>query len=397
MFALNKKLLFLRKAVFFDINDFLKNKNEYTMTIIVSGQNEHYQLLVESNSKNENNIPCVCPPLPINSLDWHNLRSFSIGQFHTVIVTNEGELLCIGDDNKYQIGSNERKLYDKVTKFSLSGYEDRKFKLAQCGKNYTLYLTEGNNDMKEEVLICCNKSPNFKPIKFNYGENNIKILKTGKTRVGIVDDKDNLYLIEKKEIDIAENEGENIISIDAKRINHPIKNGIKDICICETFICILSEDGIVYGNEEMNKNRKNFVQISFPPQSHSKIAKIVGTHFHCIAITEDKNAYVFSYNGSGQLGLGHKEDTNKFVEIPFFIQNKIKIIDAATSGFHSLFLSDDQKIFSCGNNFNGQLLKNNLEEKEDNLIPQEISFHDIKFTKVHSLLCSEWGSAIFVE
>lgn len=366
------------------------------MTIIVSGQNEHYQLLIEPNTKNENGIPCVCPPVPINSLDWHNFRSFSIGQFHTVIITNDGEILCIGDDQKYQIGSNDRKIYDRITQIKLSGYEDRKFKRALCGKNYTVYLTEATQDRKEELLICCNKSQEFKPIKILFGDNNIKILKTGKTRIGIVDDKDTLYLVEKKEIDAIEDENK-IISVKAKKIDHNVKNSIKDICVCETFIGILSNDGILYGNEEMNKNRKNFVQIALPPQCHSKISKIVGTHFHCIAITEDKNVFVYNYNGSGQLGLGHKEDTNKFVEIPFFVQNKIKIIDAATSGFHSLFLSDDQKIYSCGNNFNGQLLQKTLEEKEENLIPQEVSFSDIKFNKVHSLLCCEWGSAIFVE
>ena len=365
------------------------------MTIIVSGQNEHFQLLVESNTKNENEIPCVCPPLPVNIINWHNLRSFSIGQFHTVIVTNDGEAFCIGDDSKYQIGNNERKLYDKISKVSLLGYENRKFKRAQCGKNYTIYLTEESQDGKEELLLCCNKSPDFKPIKILYGENKIKLLKTGKTRIGIVDDKNTLYLVEKKEIDISEDD--NVATMKAKIIQHNIKNEIKDICVCETFIAILSNDGIVYGNEEMNKNRKNFVQISFPPQLHSKICKIVGTHFHCIAITEDKNAFVYSYNGSGQLGLGNKEDTNKFVGIPFFIENKIKIIDAATSGFHSLFLSDDQRVFSCGNNFNGQLLQKTMEEKEENLIPQEVSLPDVRFNNIHSLICSEWGSAIFVE
>lgn len=358
--------------------------------IFISGQNDHSQLIATSNSKNENQMSCICPPVKLEGIDWHQLRSFSIGQFHTVLISADGDILCIGDNTKSQIGSNSQTIYDHLTKISLPCYVNRKFKMALCGKNYTVYLTEETEHNREEILLCCNKNPTQNPIRINIGENKVKLIKNGKTRIGIVDSKNNLFLVEKKDIEVVHD------AVEAQLIDHPLLTGIRDICICETFICVLSSNGILYGNGEINKNRKNFTQIAFP--QGKKIQKIIGTHFHCVAISETFDAYVYNYNGSGQLGLGNTEDTSKFVEIPYFVQNQIKIRDAATSGFHTLFLSEDElHAYACGSNFNGQLMHDNFDEGEQNLVPSEIHVPEISGHQIQSVICSEWGSVIFVD
>ena len=173
------------------------------MSLFVAGQNNHSQLIVKHNSENENKIKCVCPPKKVEELNWKNLRSFSIGQFHTVFVDSGGFAFCAGDDTKYQIGTKSRQVYNEVTKIEIEGYENAKFKLADCGKNYTLYLTDEDNI---KVLICCNRCKDFKPIQIVFDDEkiNIKILKTGKTKIGILDYKDNLNVVDKKHIDLDE-------------------------------------------------------------------------------------------------------------------------------------------------------------------------------------------------
>ncbi|OHT14382.1 hypothetical protein TRFO_15317 [Tritrichomonas foetus] len=361
------------------------------MAIFISGQNAHSQLMVPSNTENENKTPCVCPPVQIPNLNWTDMKTFSIGQDHTVFVTSDGIAHCAGSDEKYQIGTKSRQIYKEVSEVSLEGYESYKFKSAFCGKHYTLYLTESPT---EEILICCNKCRDFKPIRITLNANptNIKMIKAGKTRIGFLDENDNLYIVEKKEIDL----DDDVHDLKARKIEHPVSNGVKDFCIGETFICILSNDGKVFGNEELNKNRKNFTQVAISPKP-IKFVKVFGTHFHCIILGENGSTFVFSYNGGGQLGLGDKEDTNKFVEQPFFLENKVKIVDVASSGFHTLFLSQDGRVFSCGNNFNGQLMHSECYEDERNLIPEAITHEGITHGKVKSMYCGEFASALFIE
>jgi alpha-tubulin suppressor-like RCC1 family protein len=83
--------------------------------------------------------------------------------------------------------------------------------------------------------------------------------------------------------------------------------------------------------------------------------KIVCGGFHSLALAaispEKSQVIAFGLNNSGQLGLGHEKE----VLVPTPIENLEDIIDLAAGDGHSLFLNSKGQVLTCGSNHWGQL------------------------------------------
>jgi len=74
---------------------------------------------------------------------------------------------------------------------------------------------------------------------------------------------------------------------------------------------------------------------------------------HMFAVTEDGSVYGWGRNEKGQLGLGDTKDR----KVPAKLEEGLaghKVVRAATGKNHSLFLTDEGKVFACGDNKSGQ-------------------------------------------
>ena len=88
------------------------------------------------------------------------------------------------------------------------------------------------------------------------------------------------------------------------------------------------------------------------PQKILEIPPVVSVdcgEFHTLIITNDSNLWSCGYNNYGQLCLGNQEDQLKPQKTLFSNISKI-----FASFFHSLFQNNKGEIFSCGNNEYGQ-------------------------------------------
>ena len=84
------------------------------------------------------------------------------------------------------------------------------------------------------------------------------------------------------------------------------------------------------------------------------ISKIKCGDYHSAFLTNDGKVYSCGSNGSGQLGLGDTINRN----VPTLISTNIgslTISDITCGNSHSLFLTNDGKVYSCGSNYSGQL------------------------------------------
>lgn len=74
--------------------------------------------------------------------------------------------------------------------------------------------------------------------------------------------------------------------------------------------------------------------------------------FHWLAISEDYKVYAWGFNAKGQLGV----NDCTYRSNPTLIQSLsgYKIVAVATGKHHSLFLTDEGDVFSCGDNSHGE-------------------------------------------
>ena len=70
---------------------------------------------------------------------------------------------------------------------------------------------------------------------------------------------------------------------------------------------------------------------------------------HTLIVTNDSNLWSCGNNDYGQLCLGHKEQQNTIKQTSFSNIEKI-----SAGGYHSLFQNEEGEIFSCGHNIDGR-------------------------------------------
>ena len=154
----------------------------------------------------------------------------------------------------------------------------------------------------------------------------------------------------------------------------------------------LASDNKVYscGNNEFGQlGLENFNNQSTPREVNYftdyviTITQIACGANHTIFLASDNKVYSCGNNDFGQLGLNSTEvKITEPTEIAFFTNNVITITQIACGADYTIFLANDNKVYSCGNNSNGQLGINSLIEKNE---PTEIAFftdNEITITQI---------------
>jgi hypothetical protein len=100
------------------------------------------------------------------------------------------------------------------------------------------------------------------------------------------------------------------------------------------------------------------------------VTKIIAAGYHSLFLTDDNRLWSCGYNFTGELGVGSKDNSLVPKAISFF-QNKSKIISVAVGSQHTLVLLADGELYSWGYNKFGQL---GLGNTQDHLLPERISF-----------------------
>ncbi len=115
---------------------------------------------------------------------------------------------------------------------------------------------------------------------------------------------------------------------------------------------------------------------------------------HSLILCDDGSVYGFGANGSGQLGLGHKNNQSTPQLIP--MPRRTRPCQISAGGDYSLILCDDGSVYGFGDNAQGQLgLRHNTNQSTPQLIPmpREARPCQISASAQHSLILCDDGSA----
>ena len=334
----------------------------------VSGNNLSCQLSGSITNQTKDNITS---PYQSN-LDIPSLLSFSL-YYCPIWITRSMEAFAVGDNKQKQISStlpNEILANDTKINLQYKNGQPCKFISAVSGYHYTLYqILSENSDTYQLAYAFYNE----KTIFLNINKRSPMSLFGGQSTSAAIDSDGMLIIIPSNDFSKSE----------PKELSLP--DGEKAIKVaCGDTIFVLSQTGRVF-RYSLETSDEPFVEVK--ELLGIKINEISGTRSHFFAISDDGRVFGLGSNENGKLGM--PKDADHFEVIKSF--GKHKVIEAFAGNRHSLFLTSEGKVLSCGFNYCGELMLGN---------PQTTSIHTPKETLITSnatfCISGSLVSAVFV-
>lgn len=293
------------------------------------------------------------------TIDVHSILAFSVYSNHAVWVTKDGEGYTVGDNRGFAIiGTLEEKEYPETTKFDFYDDDGNSCKLLSvvCGSCYTLYHVQPNNNENGDTRLAFvewNRNKG-KPLFLNLSGWNAIRLFGGRETAAAIDESGSIIVITEIVFD-SPNEPPPILFL-------PGKEKASCVACARTFIFALSLTGRVSSCHISSDGKIESSFILVKELENVKCVQISAMWDHVLAVTEDGRVFAFGSNVSGQIGLGIEvRSVDSFTLVETLSEYKIK---AAFAGYmHSLFVTNDGTLLSCGRNSFGQLFLNDGPSK----------------------------------
>lgn len=279
--------------------------------------------------------------------------SISLSSYHSIVLTNKGNLYTWGANNYYQLGVGNTKNQNTPQKVILPN--EVKAKFVFCGDSFSFFLGDDDN-------------------LYSWGYNYYGQLGIGNT----------------------------IVQKTPQLIKFPNNVKAKLVSIGKDHCMTIGDDGNLYtwgrnqngqlgiGNTE-NKNTPQLVNLS----NGIKAKYIYSGGFHSLMIGTDNNLYSWGYNIHGELGIGNCIDQNtpQLVRLP----NGIKPKYISAGYIHSLLIGNDGNLYSWGRNYRYSLgLKNSNDQNTPQLVtlPSGIKANYIYANFLNSVVVEENGDFV---
>jgi alpha-tubulin suppressor-like RCC1 family protein len=114
------------------------------------------------------------------------------------------------------------------------------------------------------------------------------------------------------------------------------------------------------GSEKVEGSKLQYAKSKLKPQKllTKNVVDVFTALNHSFLYTQQGKRKVlkgWGFNRHGQLGNGHRENVWIPEEITFFSSKNLEVKDITGGDFHTLFLTTNNEIYSCGKNDEGQL------------------------------------------
>ena len=260
-------------------------------------------------------------PLIIPTLNSFTITAIACGVSHTIFLTNEGKVYSGGRNGSGQLGLGNTT--NQPTPEPISTLNSFTITAIACGEFHTVFLTN-----EGKVYSCGNN-----------GSGQLGQSTTTKTP--------------------------SIISTTTTIGGTPTAfNDLKITAIAcgREYTVFLTNEGKVYScgynsygqlGRTVDTTNPSSVPSIIPTLNSFTITAIACGREHTVFLTNDGKVYSCGWNGNGQLGLGNS--TNQPTPQPISTLNSLTISAIACGEYHTVFLTNDGKVYSCGRNLYGQL------------------------------------------
>ena len=295
------------------------------------------------------------------------IKKVVCGSSHTMYLTTDGKVYACGSNSSGQLGTGDNITY--YYPIQITSLNSLIIKDIEAGEFYTLFLTDdgkvyscganaGQLGLGDSIM---RNVPTL--VSTNIGTLTISAIACGTNHSLFLTNDGKVYSCGNGDDKL----GLNVNSTTSKRVPTLISTNIGTLTIiaikCEfNHSLFLTNEGKVYSCGYNPDGRLGLGSTSSPgvPTLIStnigslKISAIACGSNHSIFLTNDGKVYSCGSNSDGRLGLG--DNTTRLV--PTLISTVIDtltIIAIACRERTTLFLTNDGKVYSCGSNYSGQL------------------------------------------
>jgi len=301
-------------------------------------------------------------------LNEYTPNKISCGDFHTIIQTTNNSLYSSGINTYGQLGignNNNQKIFTIIDSALLDISSNSVIK---CGYDFTFILSDtlyscGNNGYSNLIN---NDFTFFSDTKlFNTSTPVIKNIKNGKNFIVLITDDNKIYTAGINlygQLGIGNTINSNILnnlnelSIAIFPSTYPI-----DIACGDEHFIVLMNNNKVYGcgrnnygqlgQQDLTSIYKTLTLIN----TSFKIINIACGSYHSVFLTDNYQILSCGRNSEGQLGNQNYTNTNILTQNILTMLNTSKPQQISCGSYHTVILTDDFRIFACGRNIEGQL------------------------------------------
>lgn len=304
-------------------------------------------------------------------IDEKNIKKMYISQNCCFIATADNKLYCWGDNKHGQLGLGNKK--NQSIPIELTFFRGIPIKNIMINQNATFVLTEdgslygfGSNQKGQLGLGYCH---NQKTPKLIFKKKIDRIVQGYYNSIAITTE-GSIYGWGRSYFSELSIRGKRYFPAHLKSIE--VLNPV-DIQMGTFHSIIRTKNGEIYGfgrnnygqlGVEDSCSKKNPINLN----NHFRAKEVYVGEFNCFATTEDNRLYAWGDNGCGQLGIGNTRHQLTPIEVSFF--KGVPIKDIISKNFSTFILTEDGKLYVCGDNYYGQL---GLGDYDDRDTPQLIN------------------------
>lgn len=334
----------------------------------VCGSNSLFQLGEESNNKNPNDSPIISPPCD-SHIDVSSLLSFSTYWDNSIWVQQNGCAYSVGSNCYGQISVLlPKKTLLKDTEIEITGRNGKpcKFLSAVCGEYYTLYHAYDERRPNDTYLVYTYR---YKiPLFLNISGRIPKALFGGRETAAVIDSEGAIIIITKAVLTSFKNSIEPCFLPENEK-------AVKVAC-CDEFVLALGSSGRLFEYSLINPGQKKFMEIN--ELKGQRFVDVSGSFVHCLAVRKDGRVFGRGPNDCCQLGFRKdKQNIPRFTLVHSLKSFEITNVFAGCA--HSLFLTKNGRLITCGKNYYGELFLNEGPSREYVYPPSEIVNYTASF------------------
>jgi hypothetical protein len=134
--------------------------------------------------------------------------------------------------------------------------------------------------------------------------------------------------------------------------------GFRHSIVCTAQLEVFGFGNNRYGELGLGHTKNQKQPTALVSLSGQSVGVVACGEFHTMIVLKNGEVYGFGYNGSGQLGLGHKENTSIPQRVPVLSNraaNGDKITSVSCGYYHTVCITGDGDLWVCGYNANGML------------------------------------------